>query len=64
MYVLKAIHEMDRLDAPFSVDATTQLQPRSEDVRPTRRGPCTREIRHTPVVTRVQPLNDISPPPH
>ncbi|XP_059596247.1 uncharacterized protein LOC109122076 [Vitis vinifera] len=23
--VLEAIHEMDRLDAPFSVDATTQL---------------------------------------
>ncbi|RVX08123.1 Serine/threonine-protein phosphatase 7 long form-like [Vitis vinifera] len=29
--VLEAIHEMDRLDAPFSVDATTQLQPPSGD---------------------------------
>ena len=51
MYVLEAIHEMDHLDAPFNVDATTQLQPRSGDVRPTRQGPRTREIRHTPVVT-------------
>ena len=41
---------MNRLDAPFSVDATTQLQPRSGDVRPTQRGPRMREIRHTPVV--------------
>ncbi|RVX02742.1 Serine/threonine-protein phosphatase 7 long form-like [Vitis vinifera] len=62
--VLEAIHEMDRLDAPFSVDATTQLQPPSGDVRPTRRGPRTREIRHTPAVARVRPLTDISPPPH
>ncbi|KAL6320844.1 hypothetical protein AAG906_008844 [Vitis piasezkii] len=62
--VLEAIHEMDRLDAPFSVDATTQLQPPSGDVRPTRRGPRTREIRHTPVVARVRPSTDISPPPH
>ncbi|RVX07531.1 Serine/threonine-protein phosphatase 7 long form-like [Vitis vinifera] len=62
--VLEAIHEMDRLDAPFSVDATTQLQPPSGDVRPTRRGPRTREIRHTPAVARVRPSTDISPPPH
>ena len=55
---------MDRLDAPFSVDATTQLQPPSGDVRPTRRGPRTREIRHTPAVARVRPSTDISPPPH
>ena len=62
--VLEAIHEMDRLDAPFSVDATTQLQPPSGDVRPRRRGPRTREIRHTPAVARVRPSTDISPPPH
>ncbi|KAL6342689.1 hypothetical protein AAG906_013095 [Vitis piasezkii] len=62
--VLEAIHEMDRLDAPFSVDATIQLQPPSGDVRPTRRGPRTREIRHTPVVARVRPSTDISLPPH
>ena len=48
--VLKAIHEMNRLDAPFSVDVTTQPQPQSGHVRPTGRGPCMRKIRHTPVV--------------
>ena len=31
--VLKGIHEMDRLYALFSVDATTQLQPRSGGVQ-------------------------------
>ncbi|RVW33626.1 Serine/threonine-protein phosphatase 7 long form-like [Vitis vinifera] len=62
--VLEAIHEMDRLNAPFSVGATTQLQPPSGGVRPTRRGPRTREIRHTPVVARVRPSTDISLPPH
>ncbi|KAL6342251.1 hypothetical protein AAG906_006874 [Vitis piasezkii] len=56
--VLEAIHEMDRLDAPFSVDATTQLQPPSGDVRPTRRGP--RGVR-----TRGGgPHTRSSPPPH
>ena len=55
---------MDRLDASFSVDATIQLQPPLGDIRPTRQGPHTREIRHTPVVARVQPSIDFSPPLH
>ena len=55
---------MDHLNAPFSVDATTQLQPSSGDVRPTRQGPRMREIKHTPVVAQVRPSTDISPPPH
>ena len=55
---------MDRLDASFSVDATIQLQPLLGDIRPTRQGPHTREIKHTPVVAWVQPSTDISPPPH
>ncbi|RVW35551.1 Serine/threonine-protein phosphatase 7 long form-like [Vitis vinifera] len=48
--VLEAIHEMNRLDAPFSVDVTTQPQPQSGHVRPIGRGPGMRKIRHTPVV--------------
>ena len=55
---------MDRLDVSFSVDATTQFQSRSRDVRPTGRGPCRRKIMHTLVVVRVRPSTDISPPPH
>ena len=31
--VLEAIHEMDRLDAPYSIGVVTQLQPSSRDVR-------------------------------
>ncbi|KAL6339402.1 hypothetical protein AAG906_032934 [Vitis piasezkii] len=60
--VLEAIHEMDRLDALFSVDATT-LQPPSE-MSTYRMRASYEEIRHTPVVARVRPSTDISPPPH
>ncbi|KAL6348500.1 hypothetical protein AAG906_009960 [Vitis piasezkii] len=70
--VLEAIHEMDRLDASFSVDATTQLQPPSGDpissitrsggVRTRGRGAHTRGTRHTSVL-RDAPSTDISLPP-
>ena len=62
--ILEAIHEIDRLDASFSVDAITQLQPRLGDVRPTGQGPYIKEIRHTPVVAQVRPSIDISLSPH
>ncbi|KAL6335104.1 hypothetical protein AAG906_026484 [Vitis piasezkii] len=42
--VLEVIHEMDRLDVPFSNNATTQFQ----------RGLCRREIMHTLVVVRIR----------
>ncbi|RVW84566.1 hypothetical protein CK203_048138 [Vitis vinifera] len=58
--ILEAIHEMDCLDAPFSVDATTQLQPRSGDTR--WGGAHTRGTRHT-FVLRDAPSIDISSSP-
>ena len=61
--VLEVIHEMDRLDALFSVDATTRLQPRSGGIQTKGRGPHKKETRHTPVVIHTRSTN-ISLPPH
>ena len=59
--VLEAIHEMDRLHAPYSIGVVTQLQPSSQGVRTRGRGSHGRGTRHTPVVSHT-PLIDIRAP--
>ena len=59
--ILEAIHEMDRLHAPYNIGVVTQLQPLSRGVRTRGRGSHVRGIRHTPVVS-LTPSIDIRAP--
>ena len=59
--VLEAIHEMDRLHAPYSIGVVTQLQPSSRCVRTRGRGSHRRGTKHTPVVSHT-PSIDIRAP--
>ena len=61
--ILEAIHEMDRLDAPYSIGVVTQLQPLSRSVRTRGRGSHGRGTRHTPVVSDATSI-DIRAPHH
>ena len=59
--VLEAIHEMDRLHAPYSIGVVTQLQPSSRGMRTRGRGSHGMGTRHTPVISYT-PSIDIRAP--
>ena len=61
--VLEAIHEMDRLHAPYSIGVVTQLQPSSRGVRTIGRGSHGRGTRHTPFVSHTPSIDIRAPHP-
>ena len=61
--VLDAIHEMDRLHAPYSIGVVTQLQASSQGVRTRGQGSHGRGSRHTLVVSHTPSIDIRAPHP-
>ena len=61
--VLEAIHEMDRLDAPYNIGVVSELQPSSQGVRTKGQGSHGRGTRHTPIVSYTPSIDIRAPHP-